>query len=146
LGSWAEWPGSLSELKEMHMGQTKAFASRGKGTLGLLTLLLLFALLLAGCGGEPAATPTEAPEPTEVAVVAPTAAPTEPPPTPTEAPPEPTPTDVPTEPPPTATPTEEPTPEPIDDTGCITCHTSEETLQAMATEDEAPEVESEGEG
>jgi hypothetical protein len=47
---------------------------------------------------------------------------------------------VPTEPPPT------PTPEPIDDTGCIACHTSQETLQAMATEEEAPEVESEGEG
>jgi hypothetical protein len=137
-------------MKEMHMSQTKAFASRGIGTVGFVTLLLLFALLLAGCGGEPTAVPTEPPEPTEVAAVAPTAeptmAPTEEPPTPTDIPPEPTATDVPTEPPPTATPTEEPTPEPIDDTGCITCHTSEETLQAMATEEEAPEVESEGEG
>jgi hypothetical protein len=128
------------------MSQTKTFASLGKGAVGLLTLLLLVTLMLAGCGGEPTAVPTEPPEPTEVAAAAPTTAPTEPPPTPTEVPPEPTATDVPTEPPPTATPTEEPTPEPIDDTGCITCHTSEETLQAMATEEEAPEVESEGEG
>ena len=128
------------------MSQTKAFASRGKGVVGLLTLLLLFTLLLAGCG-EPTAVPTEPSQPTAVAAVVPTTAPTEPPPTPTAEPtPEPTPTEVPTELPPTATPTEEPTPEPIDDTGCITCHTSEETLRAMATEEEAPEVESEGEG
>jgi outer membrane biosynthesis protein TonB len=111
----------------------------------LLSLLLLMALVLAGCGGEPTAVPTEPPEPTEVAVatVAPTEAPTEPPPTdvPTEEP-----TEAPTEPPPTATPTEEPTPEPVDDSGCITCHTDEETLKALAKEPEAAESLSEGEG
>jgi predicted small lipoprotein YifL len=137
----------ITDLEEKCMSQTKAFASMKKGTASLLILLFLFTLILAGCGGEPTAAPTELPPPTEVAAAAPTVAPTEPPPAPTEEPTlEPTPTDVPTEPPPTATPTEEPTPEPIDDTGCITCHTSEETLQAMATEEEAPEVESEGEG
>jgi outer membrane biosynthesis protein TonB len=137
---------SLSEFQEKRMSQTTKFASMGRGAVGFLILLLLFTLLLAGCGGEPAAAPTEPPEPTEVAAAPPTAAPTEEPPTPTEVPPEPTATEVPTEPPPTATPTEEPTPEPIDDTACIACHTSEETLQAMATEEEAPEVASEGEG
>jgi outer membrane biosynthesis protein TonB len=146
-GSSLERVAKITEVEEKRMSQTKVFASMGKGAVGLLTLLLLFTLLLAGCGGEPTAVPTEPPQPTEVAAVAPTVAPTEPPPTPTEEPTaEPTPTEVPTEPPPTATPTEEPTPEPIDDTGCIACHTSDEVLQAMATEEEAPEVESEGEG
>ena len=128
------------------MIRTKAFLSRCKIPMGLLGLLLVFALLLAGCG-EPTVIPTEPQEPTEVAVVPPTSAPTEPP-TPTALPtdPPPTLTDVPTEPPPTATPTEEPTPEPVDDSACITCHTSEETLQALAVEEEVPEVESEGEG
>jgi PBP1b-binding outer membrane lipoprotein LpoB len=119
------------------MSKTKAFLTRRTGVAMLLGLLLLLALVLAGCGGEPTAAP---PEPTEVAAVTsePTAAPTEPP----------TPTDIPTEPPPTDTPlpTDTPTPEPIDDSGCITCHTDEETLKALATEEEAPEVESEGEG
>jgi outer membrane biosynthesis protein TonB len=130
------------------MSKTKTFLTR-RGVAMLLGLLLLSALVLAGCGGEPTAAPTEPPEPTEVAAATaePTEAPTEPPPTdvPTEEP-TPEPTEAPTEPPPTATPTEEPTPEPIDDTGCITCHTDEETLKAMATEEEKPEVESEGEG
>jgi len=103
-------------------------------------------LLLAGCGGEPTAAPTE-PPPTEVAVQ-PTEAPTEPPPTevPTEPPPTETPTEVPTEVPPTATPTEEPTPEPVDDTACVACHTDEETLKAVAEEPEETEALSEGEG
>jgi outer membrane biosynthesis protein TonB len=132
------------------MSRTRMFFARRTGVTTLLGLLLLVALVLAGCGGKPTAAPTEPPEPTEVAAatVAPTVAPTEPP-KPTDVPteePTPEPTEAPTEPPPTATPTEEPTPEPIDDTGCITCHTDEETLKAMATEEEAPEVESEGEG
>jgi hypothetical protein len=33
-----------------------------------------------------------------------------------------------------------------DDQTCVDCHTNEQVLQAMATEEEAPEVESEGEG
>jgi outer membrane biosynthesis protein TonB len=116
-----------------------------------LGLLLVLVLLLAGCGGEPTSAPTELP-PTEVAVQ-PTTAPTEAPPTeapteppPTEAPTEPPPTETPTEPPPTATPTEEPTPEPVDDTACVGCHTDEETLKAVAEEPEETEALSEGEG
>jgi len=34
----------------------------------------------------------------------------------------------------------------VDDSACITCHTSEETLQALAVEEEKPEIESEDEG
>jgi hypothetical protein len=105
-------------------------------------LILLFAV--AGCGAEPT--------PTDVAV-----APTEPP-AATEAPTEPpAATEAPTEPP-APTDTAEPTdvPEPtdtatpevveVDDSACIACHTSQETLQALAEEEEEPEVESEGEG
>jgi outer membrane biosynthesis protein TonB len=120
------------------MSRTKRYLVRWNGAMGLLVLLILLLLLLVGCG-EPTAAPTEPPQATKVSAAEPTSAPTEPPPTKTP---------VPTEPPPTDTPepTDTPTPEPIDDSGCITCHTSDETLQAMATEPEAPEVESEGEG
>jgi hypothetical protein len=34
----------------------------------------------------------------------------------------------------------------VDDTGCITCHSDEETLKALAVEPEAAEALSEGEG
>jgi hypothetical protein len=114
------------------MSKTKTFLARWKGAT-LVSLLLLVTLVLVGCGGEATEVATQ---PTDPAT--PTTMPTEPP----------TPTDLPTEPPPTSTPlpTEEPTPEPVDDSACITCHTSEETLKAMATEEEQPEVESEGEG
>jgi hypothetical protein len=118
----------------------------------LAGLLVLVAVVLAGCGQstDVAVEPTSAP--TEPAT--PTSAPTELPP-PTKAPTQPpTPTEVPTEPPPTDTPaptdtpvpTDTPTPEPVDDTACISCHTDEETLKAVAKEEEKPEVESEGEG
>jgi hypothetical protein len=131
------------------MNKTETFWARRRAMTIFLPLLLV-ALVLTACGS----TPTAAPEPTAVAVqpteaVEPTVAPTEPPPTPTEEPP--TPTEeppTPTEPPLTNTPepTATPTPVPIDDSGCITCHTDDETLKALATEPEAPEVESEGEG
>jgi outer membrane biosynthesis protein TonB len=135
------------------MSKTTTLLAGRKRVAILFGLLLSLALVMAGCGGEPTApataAPTEPPEPTEVAAATATATtvPTEPP--PTEAP-----TEAPTEPPPTATatatataaPTEEPTPVPIDDTACIDCHMDAESLQALATEPEAPEVESEGEG
>ena len=107
--------------------------------VGALVLLLL----VAGCGSEPTDVAVAPTEPQATA----TSAPTEPPaPTDTAAP---TDTPAPTETPvPTATPapTDTPTPEAVDDSACVACHTSEEVLQAMATEEEAPEVESEGEG
>ena len=139
------------------MSKTKIFLARHKGAM-VIGLLILTALLVAGCGGEPTAAPTEvAAQPVEPTVAPtdppPTEAPTEPPPTeapteppPTEEPTEPPPTPEPTEPPPTATPTEEPTAEPIDDTACIVCHTDEATLKALAVEPEETESLSEGEG
>jgi cytoskeletal protein RodZ len=129
------------------MTRTMMLLVRGRKAAVLLGLLLVLALLLLGCGGEPTAVPTEPPEPTEVSVApTPTEEPTQPP-TPTEEPTEPpTPTEEPTEPPPTATPTEEPTPVPVDDTACISCHTDEETLEAVAVEPEETESLSEGEG
>jgi hypothetical protein len=136
------------------MNRTKTLLVRGRGAAVLLGLLLLLVLLLSGCGGEPTAVPTE-PPPTEVAVQPTTPAteppaPTEPPPTevppPTDVPTDPPPTEAPTEPPPTATPTEEPTPEVVDDTACVACHTDEEILKAVAEEPEETEALSEGEG
>ena len=124
------------------MNTTRMFRARWRWATALVVLLLLAGLSLAGCGGEPTAAPTEV-------AAEPTPAPTEVPPTevpPTEEPTEVPATATPTEVPPTATPTEEPTPEVVDDSGCVTCHTSQETLQALAVEPEAPEVESEGEG
>jgi outer membrane biosynthesis protein TonB len=117
------------------------FLMRFRGVGVLLALMVVLVLLLTGCGSEPTAVPTEPPEPTEVSAAppTPTTAPTEPPPTPT---------DTPTLPPPTATPTEEPTPTPVpvDDTACVSCHTDEETLKAVAEEPEETEALSEGEG
>ena len=120
------------------------------GTLALLGLLIIGVATLAGCGGQPAA------QPPTVAQVA-TAPPTEVPPQPTATAipptqvPEPSPTLAPTDTPapePTATATEAPAAEPvaIDSTNCITCHTSEETLQKLAVEEEPAESLSEGEG
>lgn len=113
------------------MSKTKTFLVRWSGVAAIAGLLLLFTLVLAGCG-EPTAVPTKPP----VSEATPTKIAAEPA----------TPTSTPTEPPPTAVPTEPPTPEPVDDTGCITCHTNEESLKALAQEEEEPEVESEGEG
>jgi hypothetical protein len=120
------------------MSRTKTLLARGKGTAALLGLLLVLVLLLVGCGGEPTAAPTEPPEPTEVSVAPATSTPV-----PTEPP---APTDAPTLPPPTVAPPEEPTPVPVDDTACISCHTDEETLKAVAVEPEETEALSEGEG
>ena len=85
---------------------------------------------------------TVAQAPTDTAVP-----PTQPPPTDTPAP---TATLAPTDTPePTATATEAPSPTAIvvaDATNCVTCHTSEETLQKLAKEEEPAEKLSEGEG
>jgi hypothetical protein len=119
------------------------------GTLALLGFLIVGVITLAACGGQPAAPPPAATQ-------APTAVPpTEAPPTntaipPTQAP-EPSPTLAPTDTPapkPTPTATEAPTAEPvaIDSSNCVACHTSEETLQKLAVEEEPAESLSEGEG
>jgi hypothetical protein len=133
---------------ERRMTKTMTFLVRGRRGGVLLGLLVVLALLVVGCGGEPTVAPTEPPEPTEVSAApsTPTEEPTDPP-TPTEEPTDPpTPTEEPTEIPPTATPTEEPTPEPVDDTACVNCHTDEEALKAVAEEPEETEALSEGEG
>jgi hypothetical protein len=121
------------------------------GTLALLGLLIIALATLAGCGGQPAA------QPTAVAQVETAVPPTEAPPAPTATAipptqvPEPSPTLAPTDTPapePTATATEAPAAEPValDSANCITCHTSEETLQKLAVEDEPVDSLSEGEG
>ena len=114
------------------MGDTKRhFTMRGKLVAGVC-LLFLASLLLTGCMDAPA-----------IAAVRPTATLYAPPPT-----------DI---PPPTPGPTPEaldfplPPPTPMssdlpDDQSCITCHTDEETLKALATEEETAESLSEGEG
>jgi hypothetical protein len=121
----------------------------------LLSLLAIGAVALAGCGGQPAAQPATLP--TADAQAATTVPPTEAPPAPTATAvpptqaPEPSPTLAPTEAPtaePTATATEAPAAEPVsvDSTNCVACHTSEETLQQLAVEEEPAESLSEGEG
>ncbi|MGD8397465.1 MAG: hypothetical protein PVG11_01275 [Anaerolineae bacterium] len=113
----------------------------GAALLGLL--LIVFVLGLTACNGE---------EPTTVAQAT-TSAPEATEPEPTEAAtntPEPTDTTEPTDTPVPPTDTPIPptnTPEIVDDSACITCHTSQETLQALAVEEEDPGEElSEGEG
>jgi len=96
------------------------------GMAVVIALLILAVLALAGCSG-----------PGEIAAVEPTATLYIPAP-----PPGPTPAAMDF---PIAAPTRAPV-EQVDDETCVDCHTNEQTLQAMATEEEAPEVESEGEG
>jgi cytoskeletal protein RodZ len=137
-------------LGERRMNRTTTFWAGRASTALVLGLLLLTALLLSGCG----AAATASPEATALAVE-PTSAPTEPA-EPTSVPTEPpSPTATPTQLPPTDTPaptdtplpTDTPTPEAVDDTACISCHTDEETLQAVAEEPEdVGEDLSEGEG
>ena len=113
--------------------------------------LLLGGVLLAACGSQPAK-PAE--QPTAVAQAPTEAPPTTAPPTDTAVPPTdtpaPSPTLAPTDTPaPTATATEAPTAAPlasVDSTNCVTCHTSEETLQKLAKEEAPTETLSEGEG
>ena len=102
------------------------------GMAVVIALLILAVLALAGCSG-----------PGEIAAVEPTATLYPPPPTDIPAPPPgPTPAAMDF---PIAAPTRVPV-EQVDDEMCVKCHTNEKVLQAMATEEEAPEVESEGEG
>jgi hypothetical protein len=113
------------------MSKTKRFVHTWGGA-ALVVALLLAALAVAGCAGPPPIVPIE--------------------PTATNFPPPPT--DIPAPPPgptpaaldfPIAAITREPV-ETVDDQTCKDCHTDEETLKAMATEEEQSGVESEGEG
>jgi hypothetical protein len=119
-------------MRERQMGDTmRLFTTRGKLGAGVC-LLFLASLLLTGCMEGPA-----------IAAVEPTATLYPPPPT-----------DIPPPPPgPTPEALDFPLPPPTpaisdlpDDQSCITCHTDEETLKALATEEEAAESLSEGEG
>jgi glucose/arabinose dehydrogenase len=100
--------------------------------IAAMLALLLAALALAGCGGA-----TQAPTATQIASQ-PTAAPATQPPTAA-----PTHTLVPTN---TPEPTATPKPAPADNTACVGCHTSQETLQALAVPEPTAVSLSEGEG
>ena len=117
------------------MSETKRLFRVWGVMTAVIPILILAVLALTGCSG-----------PGEIAVVEPTATIYAPPPTDIPAPPPgPTPAALDF---PIAAPTraEAEPEEEASDTTCVDCHTSEQVLQAMATEEEAPEVESEGEG
>jgi hypothetical protein len=125
----------MTVSRERIMNKTKRqFRFWGRMAV-VIGLLLLAVVALSGCGG-----------PGEITAVEPTATIYPPPPTDIPAPtPGPTPAAMDF---PIAAPTRAPV-EPaaeVDDQTCRECHTNEQVLQAMATEEEAPEVESEGEG
>lgn len=114
------------------MSKTKRFVPIWAGPALAAALVLLAVLAVAGCAAPPPIVPVE--------------------PTATSFPPPPT--DIPA-PPPGPTPAALDFPiaaiaresvEVVDDQTCQDCHTDEETLKAVATEEEAAEVESEGEG
>jgi hypothetical protein len=125
----------MTALRERRMSKSKRQFRVWGGVAVASAVLILAFLSLTGCAG-----------PAEITGVEPTATIYAPPPT-----------DIPAPPP-------GPTPEALDfpiaaptraeveeveqasDETCIECHTNQQVLQAMATEEEAPEVESEGEG
>ena len=103
--------------------------------MAVIAVLILASAALTGCSG-----------PGEIAVVEPTATLYAPPPTDIPAPPPgPTPAALDF---PIAAPTraEVEQADQVSDQTCVDCHTNQQVLQAMATEEEEPEVESEGEG
>ena len=102
------------------------------GMAVVIALLILAVVALTGCSG-----------PGEIAAVEPTATLYPPPPTDIPAPPPgPTPAAMDF---PISAPARVPV-EQVDDETCVICHTNQQVLQAKATEEEPPEVESEGEG
>lgn len=121
-----------------------------------LGILVLLALLVAACGGQPAsaptqvaAAPTEAPKQAAPTQAPPTQAPTNTavPPTATTAPATKAPTTAPTVTK-AAPPTTAPTAAPVvaDASNCVKCHTDEASLQKLAKEEAPAEALSEGEG
>ena len=114
------------------MDKQKTFLATASGAVVIVGLLFLAALALTGCA-----------EPVAIAAVPPTA--TVYAPLPTDAPPpppEPTPAALDF---PLAAPEKEAV-APVDDQTCVDCHTDEETLKAVAKEEEHTESLSEGEG
>jgi hypothetical protein len=104
------------------------------GVIVLASLLMLTAMALTGCA-----------DPGSITAVEPTA--TLYPPTPTDIPlPPPGPTPEALDFPLAAPAREEEKAEPVNDQTCVDCHTDEETLKAVATEEEGEESLSEGEG
>jgi hypothetical protein len=120
-------------MRERPMSERKGFVITWGGIAALAALLVLSTLALTGCA-EPAAIAAVEPTPTLYA---------------------PPPTDIPPPPPgptpealnfPLPAPTHGET-EPVSNQGCVDCHTSEETLRAVAeTEEGVQESLSEGEG
>ena len=120
--------------RERIMSKAKKLFRFWGGMAVVIGLLLLAVMALGGCGGPGAITALE-----------PTATIYPPPPTDIPAPtPGPTPAAMDF---PIAAPTRVQVEQvEVNDQTCVDCHTNEQVLQAMATEEEAPEVESEGEG
>jgi hypothetical protein len=114
------------------MNKPKTLLAMPIGVVAVAGLLFLAALTLSGCA-----------EPAAIAAVPPTATVYAPPPTETPPPPpEPTPAALDF---PLVSPSEEPV-EIVNDQTCVDCHTNEETLKAVAEEEEVVEELSEGEG
>ena len=124
----------MTVSRERIMSKTKRLFRFWGGMAVVIGLLLLAVMALGGCAG-----------PAAITVVEPTATLYPLPPTDIPAPtPGPTPAAMDF---PIAAPTREPVEQvEANDHTCVDCHTSQQVLQAMATEEEAPEVESEGEG
>jgi mono/diheme cytochrome c family protein len=117
-------------------------------TRAVLGALLIGLLVLSACGGAAPAPTTVAKSPATVPAAAPTNTVAPPTTAPTDTAVPPTATLAPTETAePAATATEAPTAVVVADaTNCVTCHTSEETLQQLAKEEAPAESLSEGEG
>jgi hypothetical protein len=114
------------------MNKTRTLSASPLGVLTIVGLLLLAALMLSGCA-----------QPAAISAVPPTATVYAPPPTEIPpSPPEPTPAALDF---PLPAPSREPVEE-VNDQTCVDCHSSEETLRAVAEEEEVVEELSEGEG
>jgi hypothetical protein len=123
---------TMDTQRERLMSETKGFLRVWGGVVMMVALLFVVAVALTGCA-----------QPAPIAAVEPTATAYGPPPTdiPVLAPgPTPAALDFPL-PPPTQVESES-----IDDETCVSCHTDEETLKALAEEKEVEEELSEGEG
>jgi hypothetical protein len=122
----------MDALREGLMSETREFLRVWGGVVLIVGLLLVAVLALSGCAEPPA---IAAVEPTATAYA-------------------PSPTDIPAPAPgPTPAALDFPLPPPThvengsaDDQNCVICHTSEETLKALAEDEEVEEELSEGEG